>query len=299
MGKTGVSLALAEKLNGEIVSADSRQVYRGMNIGTDKPSLAERRGIPHYLIDVVDPDEMFTLSDYVELAWKAIAEIHARGKTPILVGSAGLYIRAVAEGFLLPQAPPLEDVRRELARRIREEGTQPLYEELRALDPEGARSLDPQNPRRLIRFYEIYAQTGKPPSALWKMRDPRAKALDVVKFGLTRDREKLYKRIAERVEAQEKAGLLDEVRGLLKKYPPTLKAFQTHSYQEVFPYLEGKISWEESKELIVRHTRQYAHRQRIWFKKEGGVHWEEAEPFGEWEMVASRLEAILKKSRPA
>lgn len=291
VGKTNAAIALARQIGGEIVSADSRQVYREMNIGTDKPGIEEQGGIQHHLFDVVDPNEPFNLSHYVELAWNAIHQIHGREKVPILCGSAGLYIRAVCEGYQLPIAPPNENLRLELAERIRIEGPEPLVEELQKLDPEGAANLDWKNPRRLIRFYEIWKSTGKPPSIIRKMRDPRSDDLDVMKFGLDRSRDKIFERIVERVNEQEKRGLLDEVRGLLKKYPRDLKAFQTHSYQEVFPYLDGRITWEESKALIVRHTFQYARRQWIWFKKEKGVHWELAEPFGDWETIAKRMES--------
>jgi len=295
VGKTAISIALAKKLNAEIVSADSRQIYKEMNIGTAKPTLEEQQGILHYLLDIIFPDEMFTLADYVKKAWDAIEAIHAKGKTPIMTGSSGLYIRAVAEGFVLPNAPPNPELRQKLQERLDLEGTKPLYDELCKIDPQGALHLDPNNPRRLIRFYEIYHQTQTPPSAFWSMRDSRAESLFVLKFFLTRERQKVYERIKVRVDEMEKKGLLEEVKSLLKKYPKNLKAFQTHGYQEVFPYLEGRISWEESKELIVRHTCQYAHRQWIWFRKEKGVQWEEAEPFGEWEVVAERLFAIIQK----
>jgi len=268
-----------------------------MEIGTDKPTLEEREGIPHHLIDLVFPNEPFTLAHYVDLAFESIEAIHAKGKIPIMAGSAGLYIRAVCEGYYLPEAPPDEALRSSLAERIRTEGTLPLYEELCVLDPEGAKSLDSQNPRRLVRFYEIYRQTGRLPSDFWKMKNPKAESLQVTKFGLFRSREKIKSRIAERVEEQERRGLINEVKFLVSKYPRNLKAFQTHSYQEVFPYLDGALSWEASKALIVTHTVQYARRQSIWFKKEKGVHWEEAEPFGQWENLASRLERIWVASQ--
>lgn len=292
VGKTKVSIELAKRIHGEIISADSRQIYREMNIGTDKPTKEERQEIVHHLIDIVDPDELFNLSHYVELAWETLAQVHLKNKIPVLVGSAGLYIRALCEGYVLPAVPPDEALRAYLLERIRLEGGKVLYDELAELDPEGVRHLDPGNTRRLIRFYEILKKTGIPPSEIWKQRDSRAAGLDVVKFGLIRSREKLYERIEQRVQEQENQGLLREVENLLKKYPRHLKAFQTHSYQEVFPYLEGTCSWEESKKLIIRHTFQYARRQWIWFKKEKGVHWEQAEPFGQWGNLASKLEKI-------
>lgn len=295
VGKTKVAIELAKRFNGEIVSADSRQVYREMNIGTDKPLPEECEGIPHHLMDVVNPDEPFTLANYVELAWSAIHDIHSRGKLPILAGSAGLYIRAICEGFVLPKAPPDEALRAELSQRIAAHGTRALYEELQRIDPEGAKTLDPDNPRRLIRFYEIAKQTKTPPSTFWKQRDPRADTLRTIKFGLIRSREKIHERISARVEEQEARGLLNEVKALFQKYPASLKAFQTHSYQEVIPHLEGKCTWEESKSLIIRHTFQYARRQWIWFKKERGVHWEQAEPFGQWGALAAKFEAIWLK----
>jgi len=294
VGKTKVAIALAKRYKGEIVSADSRQVYCEMNIGTDKPTLEERDGIAHHLIDVVNPDEPFNLSDYVELAWNVIHDIHQRGKLPILAGSAGLYIRAVTEGYALSNAGPDENLRKQLLQRIETEGTLPLYEELCRLDPEGAKTLDSKNPRRLIRFYEIYAQTGKMPSEIWKLRDPRAQAFAPIKIGLIRSREKLHERIVARVDEQEKRGLIFEVKGLLQKYPRDLKAFQTHSYQEVFPFFDGQYDWDEAKRLIVAHTFAYARRQWIWFKREKGVHWEEAEPFGDWGTIAARLQKIIK-----
>ncbi len=289
MGKTGIAAALAKRLSAEIVSADSRQIYKEMNIGTAKPTLEEQQGIPHHLIDFINPDQSFTLADYVECAWKAIQEIHARDKIPIMVGSSGLYIKAVVQGYFFPDAPPDEKLRKELEERFQQEGTLSFYEKLSQIDPEGAKILDKNNPRRLIRFYEIYVRTGNPPSQFWKMRDPRAEKLKVLHFVFLRDREKLRKRIMERVDEQEKQGLIEEVKNLLEKYPKTLKAFQTHGYQEVFPYLEGKCSWKESKDKIVYHTYQYSHRQIIWYRKEKGVFWEEAEPFGEWDLLAAKI----------
>lgn len=294
VGKTGIATALAKRLDAEIVSADSRQIYQEMSIGTAKPTLEEQQGIPHHLIDFVKPDQSFTLADYVECAWKAVQGIHRKKKIPIMAGSSGLYIRAVTRGYFFPEAPPDEKLRAELEERLKKEGTSLFYEKLCQIDPEGSKSLDKNNPRRLIRFYEIYVQTGFPPSHFWKMRDPRGSELRTLQFVFTRDREKLRKRIAERVDEQEKLGLIEEVGNLLKKYPKTLKAFQTHGYQEVFPYLEGECSWEESKEKIIHHTYQYAHRQIIWHRKEKGVFWEEAEPFGDWDVIAEKISRKIK-----
>lgn len=267
-GKTALSLKLAREFNGEIVSADSRQVYRGLNIGTDKILESEREGIPHYLIDVTDPDKRFTVADFKRLAEEKIDDILARGRVPFLVGGTGLYIRAVTDNFQIPETKENFEVRDRLEKEAREKGSEFLYERLQKVDPESAQKISKNNPRYIIRALEIYELTGMKKS---DQKDvPKYK---VLKIGLNLEKSVLNSRISERVERQLERGLQEEVQRLLKKYPPSLPSLQTIGYQEVIPVIQGKIPLETAKEEIKKHTRQFARRQMTWFKREKDIFW--------------------------
>ncbi len=263
VGKSEVALALAERLHGEIVSADSRQIYRGMDIGTAKPTPEERARVPHHLIDVTDPDRPLTLAEYQRMAYAAIEDIHRRGRLPFLVGGTGLYVWAVVEGWEIPPAPPDPELRRALEERARREGPQALYEELRRLDPEAASFIDPRNVRRVIRALEVCYRTGKPFSAQRRKNPPPYRTILI---GLTRPRVELYRRIDERVDRMIAQGLVEEVRRLAERYPWDLPAMTGLGYRQIGAYLRGEIPLEEAIRRIRSATRAFVHHQHNWFR---------------------------------
>ena len=261
VGKTETSLKLAEEFHGEIVSADSRQVYRGMDIGTAKPTADEQRHAPHHLIDVVNPDEPFALSDYQHHAYAAIADIHERGHIPLLVGGTGLYVRAVLEGLSIPRVAP------DLGRRADLEKQDPgmLYVRLQQIDPAAASKIDPRNMRRVIRALEVCEATGKPIS---EQQTHYAPNLRVLRIGLTMPREKLYDRINARVDAMISAGLVDEVQGLIERgfTSKNTPAMSGLGYRQIEQYVLGHTSLEEAVRVLKRDTRRFVHHQYSWFR---------------------------------
>jgi len=276
-GKTKVSLEIADKINGEIISADSRQVYRYMDIGTAKPSQEERKRAPHHLIDVVDPDEYFSAEDYSNRARKSLQEVISRGKEPLVVGGSGLYLRALFKGFFKGPGKD-EKLRMKLREKAEKFGIKSLYKELKEKDPQAAQKIGPHNLVRIIRALEVYELSGQRISELQEKGEYPSKEYEFVKIGLKLDREILYQRIDKRVEKMIEAGLVDEVRDLKKRgYGLNLAPLRTFGYKEVFQYLEGEISLDEAKEKIKLDTRHYAKRQLTWFKKEEGIIWLDSE----------------------
>ncbi|HID63583.1 MAG TPA: tRNA (adenosine(37)-N6)-dimethylallyltransferase MiaA [Anaerolineae bacterium] len=264
VGKTRLALGLAEELGAEIVSADSRQVYRGMDIGTDKPTAEERQRVPHHLIDVVDPDEEFTLAQYQSLAYAAIGDVLARGRVPLLVGGTGLYIKAVVEGWSIPRVRPNEALRAELYREAELKGGTALHARLHQVDPAAAEKIDPRNVRRVIRALEVYLETGQPISELQRRRPPPYRVLQI---GLTMERIALYQRIDQRVERMIERGLVEEVKGLVEQgYGYDLPAMSGLGYRQVGCYLRGEISLAEAIRLIKRDTRRFVRQQYNWFR---------------------------------
>lgn len=273
VGKTDLSLEIAEKFSCEIISVDSMQVYRYMDVGTAKPSRLERKRIPHHLIDIVDPDEDFTVADFIKDAAQAIAQISGRGYLPLLVGGTGLYLKGLQEG-LFEIAPIDLRFRKDLRKRLQEEGRQRLYAELRSHDPLAAKKIHPNDTQRLLRALEIFYSTGTPWSehtANQKVGGPLRNAL---KLGLTCDRKLLYEKINLRVESMVRQGLRDEVQTLLDKgYGSNLKSMQSIGYRHMINYLAGKWSWERTIELLARDTRHYAKRQYTWFRRDPEINW--------------------------
>jgi len=283
-GKTAVSIALAERLarGAEIISADSMMIYRGMDIGTAKPTRAEMRGVPHHLIDVAEPDEPFSVARYRELAEAAIEEILGRGRLPLLVGGTGFYIRAVLDEYRFA-APPDEALRRELAEAARRHGPEWLHARLAEVDPARAAAIDPRNVRRVIRALEIFRKTGRAPSEFAPRRAGDQTRYRARVFGLFMERERLYRRIEERVDAMLAAGLVAEVKGLLDRgYSRELPSMKGLGYKEIAAYLAGEVSYEEAVALLKRNTRRYAKRQFTWFKADPRIYWihvgEKADP---------------------
>jgi tRNA dimethylallyltransferase len=272
VGKTRLAIELAQKINGEIISADSMQVYRGMDIGTAKPTLAERQGVPHRLIDVRDPDEEWTVSDFVGESQKLKVKIQNEGKAPIIVGGTGLYLRSLLEGFSFPISP--ED--KEIRARLELLPTATLHSQLSKIDPVAAAKIHANDKKRLIRALEVFELTGKPISELQQLRTPHSSfhAPHYLLIGLDLPRAELYSRINQRVEDMIGQGLIDEVKGLLAKgYSKDLRSFQALGYKEVVQYLDGLWTKDQMIEELKKRTRNFARRQLTWFRRFSDVHW--------------------------
>lgn len=268
-GKTALSLAIAKKFSGEIISADSRQVYKDMEIGTEKIPPDQMQGIKHHLLNIIRPDQDFTLADYKRYAIKAINEIHIRQKVPILCGGTGLYLNAVIENYQIPKVPPQFDLRQKLTQYYEENGPQALHKLLEERDPQAAARIHPNNARYVIRALELY-ESGHEPSAPQKGE----KTFQVFTVGIDWPRETLYERINERVHHQIDRGLLDEVKTLLEKgYAPNLPALSSIGYAELIEFLNGDVTLEEASENIKKNTRNYCKRQLTWFRRYRDIHW--------------------------
>ena len=265
VGKTEIALQLAERLNGEIVSADSRLFYRGMDIGTAKPSREEQARVPHHLIDIANPDEILSLAVFQQMAHEIIADIHTRNKIPFLVGGTGQYVRAVTEGWTPPEVIPNEQLRDELTKQKDENGIFWLHERLRELDPVAAEKIDARNFRRTIRALEVIMTTGKKFS---EQRGQIDSPYHLITIGLIRPRAELYARVDARIEAMFANGFLDEVKKILaSSYSPTLPTMSAIGYRECIEVLEGRMKVEEAKQAIGRMTRIFVRRQANWFKE--------------------------------
>jgi tRNA dimethylallyltransferase len=272
IGKTELVLFLSRHFNNEIINADSRQIYRFMDIGTAKPSITERALIPHHLIDIVDPDEAFSLAIYHKLANQAIEDVQSRENIPILVGGSGQYIWSVIEGWALPQVPPNIEFRKNLEELSDERGVSYLYQELLKIDPAAAEKIMPTNTRRIIRALEIYQETGNPVSKLWIKNSPPFNTLII---GLTSERGYLYHKIDSRVDEMIKNGFIDEVKGLLAKgCSIDLPAMSSIGYRQIILLLEGKLNLADAIQQIKTETHRFARHQYAWFKlKDPRIHW--------------------------
>jgi tRNA dimethylallyltransferase len=265
VGKTALSLQVAEALQAEIISADSRLFYRGMNIGTAKPTLAERRDIPHHLIDVADPDETWSLALFQREAKAIIADIQARGRLPLVVGGTGQYVRAITEGWQVPAQQPDTRMRAALESWAAEIGGEALHQRLALLDPTAAAAIDWRNQRRTVRALEVIFNSGRPFS---EQRTRGSLPYQYKLIGLKRDRTDLYARVDARIEGMLADGFETEVRALLDKgYSPDTPALSAIGYREMIEYVQGKISLEEAVMLIKRRTRLFVRRQANWFKE--------------------------------
>ncbi|MCH7828419.1 tRNA (adenosine(37)-N6)-dimethylallyltransferase MiaA [Patescibacteria group bacterium] len=265
-GKTGLAIRLAKKFQGEIVSADSRQVYKGLDIGTAKPTKRERRSISHHLLDVVSPKKRYTVVRYQKTARKAIQDIQRMGKLPLLVGGSPLYIYAVVDGWVMPKVAPSRKLRVQLEKLT----TVQLLNKLKKLDPRRVRTIEQKNRRRLIRALEIVLSTGKPIPQLKKVPLP----YPVLFLGISRSSHELKKRIKKRFLKILKQGFLNEIKAL-RKQGLSWKRIEEFGleYREVSQYLQGKISKKEMIEIVVKATVDFARRQMTWFKKDPRIHW--------------------------
>lgn len=272
-GKTDLAATLAERIGGEIVNADSMQVYRRMDIGTAKPPPGLRRLVPHHLLDAVEPDEPFTAADFVREARRAIADIHGRGKRAIVSGGTGLYVKALTRG--LAESPGgNETIREELKSQAEVEGNEALHRMLGLVDPQTARRLHSNDQLRVIRALEVYRITGRPLSALHGEHRFAVNRYACLKIGLAPDRTELYSNIDKRVEWMIGNGLVEEVKCLLSAgYGPPLKPMRSLGYRQICSFLAGECSLDEAIEFIKRDTRRYAKRQLTWFKQDREIKW--------------------------
>jgi tRNA dimethylallyltransferase len=265
IGKTELAIQLAEKLNGEVISADSRLFYRGMDIGTAKPSREELARVPHYLIDIVNPDETLSLAVFQEKAKHIIADIHMRGKLPFLVGGTGQYVRAVTQGWTPPEVTADERLRGALEKLKEERGLEWLHARLQSLDPKAAAKIDARNVRRTVRALEVILTTGRKFS---EQRGQVDSPYHLITIGLTRPRPELYQRVDERIDAMFANGFVDEVIGLLEKgYSPTLPSMSAIGYRECIGVVKGELTIEQAKVEMRRVTRVFVRRQANWFKE--------------------------------
>jgi tRNA dimethylallyltransferase len=267
-GKTELSLKIAKKVKGEIISTDSRQIYKEMDISTDTLPKGKREKIPHHMIGIVAPDKTLTLAEYKDLALKEIEKIYKKGHIPILVGGTGLYISAIAEGYNVPHVPPNPKLRKKLEKEAEKYGAEYLHEKLKKLDARAAKKIHPNNIRYVIRAIEINLESKK--NKVDKKRGPQ---FDIYMVGILRPRPELYKRVNERVDSQIKRGLIPEVKNLLKKYNPNLPSMSSLGVKEIIPYLRGKTTLDEATELLKKNTRNYAKRQMTWFRRYDKVKW--------------------------
>lgn len=271
IGKTGLVVEIGPAFQAEVVSADSRQFYRGMDIGTAKPTARERARVPHHLVDIADPEETVGLAQFLQLARPVISEIADRGKYPFLVGGTGQYVRALLRGWQVPNVPPDRELRAKFEA-LGECDPDALWSRLLDLDPEATTFIHPNNLRRIIRALEVTIKTGRPFSELRRRKPPPYR---VLKIGLTMEREALYKRADARVDAMMEAGLLDEVRGLLEAgYTWEMPAMSALGYQQFRPYFAGEATLEEVVERIKLDTHDFIRRQYTWFRPNASdIHW--------------------------
>jgi len=294
VGKTELSLALAEKLNAEIISVDSRQVYRHLNVGTDKVSKETMARIPHHLIDVAEPDEIFSAADFAELAARAIEDIRSRGKTPLLAGGTPFYYKALL-GTLHEDLPKSAELRAELEKEIEEKGLAALHTELEKIDPVSASKIHQNDPVRTMRAIEIYRLTGKTASWWYEHQKPADSPYDIFYIGLTRNREELYANIAKRATKQFENGYPQEVKWLLDQgYSEKLPALQGFGYRELVQFIKGNCSYEEALEGDIRSTKAFSRRQTTWFKHFEPAVWYNLSEMSKEEVLSDALEKCKK-----
>ncbi len=294
-GKTGLSVEVAKQLHTEVVSADSMQIYRGMNVGTAKVTADEMCGVPHHMIDIVSPMENYNVSRYVEDAKPIVDSVLAKGKIPVIAGGTGLYINSLVYGYDLAPIPGDEAVREEITKLYEEKGGEFLLEELRKIDPKTADRLHPNNARRLIRALEVYRISGTTISEQEERTKNAPKPYDVKFFVLDTDRDKLYERINRRVDVMLENGLVEEVKNLLEQgIPKTNTSMQAIGYKEIVEYLDGYLTLDEAVEKLKMESRRYAKRQLTWFRRNEGAIWLEASLPKE-ELAAKILDTIEKR----
>ena len=288
-GKTALSIQLAKKIDGEIVSCDSMQIYKEMNIGTAKPTLEEMQGIKHYMIDTISPEQRYSVADYKKDAKKAIREIIEKGKVPIVVGGTGLYVDSLIYEIEYPNIEFDENYRKQLEKQAEEKGLEDLYKEAEKIDPEAMKKISVNDKKRIIRVLEIYHATGYNKTEQERKSREKEPEFDYLVYGLNMPREKLYERINLRVDLMIEQGLIEEVENIYNKYKKFPTAMQGLGYKEVVEYLNGDLTKEEMIEKIKQETRRYAKRQMTWFKKNKQTIWLDTE-----NTVQNNLQIILE-----
>lgn len=272
-GKTKLAIELAKRINGEIVSCDSMQIYKEMNIGTAKPTEQEQKEVKHYMIDIISPNERFSVSDYKKMAEKYIEEILKKGKVPILVGGTGLYVNSLIYGIEFVEIEFDEKYRQQLEKRVENEGLEKLYEEAKKIDEEAIKSISPNDKKRILRVLEIFKQTGMTKTKQDKLSRKNGPKYDYKVFAINLERDKLYDRINKRVDQMLEDGLIEEVKNIYEKYNSFPTAMQGIGYKEVVEYINNNITKEEMIEKIKQESRRYAKRQLTWFRKNKEIIW--------------------------
>jgi tRNA dimethylallyltransferase len=289
VGKTMAAIEIARKFNGEIISADSMQIYRRMDIGTAKPTAAERARVPHHMVDIVDPDEDFNARRFSQLGREVIAQLGQQDRMAFVAGGTGLYIKALLHG-LFACAPVAPDIRKHLKRRAEQFGSRALFEYLQKCDPAAASRLHPNDTYRIVRALETFEAGGGTISGHHRRHGFAENPFETVTFGLTMKRERLYERINERVDAMIGAGLLAEVKGLLKMgYGPELKSMQSIGYRHMVDFIAGRLPWDESVRTLKRDSRRYAKRQLTWFGADPTIIWQDPAQLDEMAKVADKF----------
>jgi tRNA dimethylallyltransferase len=299
VGKTALSLEVAEALGAEVVSMDSAMVYRGMDIGTDKPAPPELARVPHHLVDVIEPSHTLTVAQFQSMARAAVAGILDRGRLPLLVGGSGLYFRALVDPLEFPGTDPA--VRDRLEQEAVEQGSMALYERLRGADPEAATHIDPSNARRTIRALEVLEVTGRPFSSFRTSWEERRSLYDLTVVGLTEPRAELHRRIEARVDSQMARGLVGEVERLVReeRLRESATAVQALGYAQVLAHLDGRLSLPEATEEAKARTRRFARRQVSWFQADPRVTWFPSDPAGAAQALLAKANKPNKKGRAA
>lgn len=294
-GKTVAGIEVAKKLKGEIISADSMQIYKYMDIGSAKPTVDEMQGIPHHMIDVVYPDEDFSVALFRNMAGKLIDDIIQRNHIPIIVGGTGLYINSLIYPYDFTDSADDTDYRELIAELAREKGNEFVHNMLRDIDPESYTRIHPNNLRRVIRALEVYKNTGKTISEYQKQSRARDSEYSAAYIGLNMDRGLLYNRINQRVDLMFEAGLIEEVKKLrFMGYTKNMVSMQGIGYKEIFDYLDNKCTIEETKEIIKQSSRHYAKRQLTWFRRDENIHWVEVDNFESFKDIIQNITKYIE-----
>ena len=273
-GKTALSVRLAKEIGAEIVNSDSMQIYKYMDIGTAKPTVDEREGVPHHLIDIVNPDELFSVARYCECAKEAIDDIHSRGKIAVMVGGTGLYVDSLVNNIQFSETEPDEEYRKSLEDDAEKLGNEYIYEKLKTIDPQSAAKIAVQDTKRIIRALEVYHVTGK--TITWHNEQSRSvpSPYNTTMFAISMDREALYDKINRRVDVMLELGLVDEVKKILSMgVDEKATSMQAIGYKEIVGYLKGEISLEKAADDIKQGSRRYAKRQLTWFRRNNNINW--------------------------
>ncbi|WP_226681361.1 tRNA (adenosine(37)-N6)-dimethylallyltransferase MiaA [Sutcliffiella horikoshii] len=291
VGKTKTSVELAKRLNGEIISGDSMQIYKTMDIGTAKVKKEEMQGIPHYLLDIKEPQEAYSVAEFQQDVRNKIDEITSRGRIPIIVGGTGLYIQSVLYDYQFSESGKDDEIRLRLEKRSQEIGVEKLHQELTEIDPKSAANIHPNNVRRVIRGLEIFYTTGKTMSEYQDTQQPEP-LYDIALIGLTMDREKLYERINLRVDLMMEEGLLEEVQALHHNKIRDCQSIQAIGYKELYAYFDGKVTLEQAVDDLKQNSRRYAKRQLTWFRNKMDVTWIDMTD-GDFEQKLSQIFTII------